>query len=871
MSSGEVSDTSKGARRHGNDPRCWCAPFLSLRYPTIEPTIFSPTGLADEHLDADAYRSVQWLQRRGFEAYLVGGCVRDLLLGLEPKDFDIATSARPPQVKRVFPRNCRIIGRRFKLAHLHYHQNTKILECSTFRRSPSEERSGDDLLITQDNEFGTAEEDALRRDFTINALFFDPLQDRILDWTGGLEDLRARLIRTIGDPIVRFREDPVRILRAAKFAGRLGFHIDAPTLDAMAMTAQDLNRAAPPRVLEEILRLLRTGHALDCFQILRDIGALKVLMPVVGEFLATADERDRVVFWHLLDALDGKVRNGVVPSNPVLLGTLFARPVAEACRAEPDRAPATIAESLLGPFASALRLPRRDSGCLKRICGVLGRFRAQSNRRFRVQAFLRDPYFDEALELFELHCLATGEGTEELEEWQRLASQSYDPEARERFPAEDDEPRADDAEEPEAEREPAGEPDASPYSGDEPPASEETAWDAMPPAAADADREPRRRRRGRRGRRGPREDEAREPAAHAPSDAAPQRAERGPAPRSEPLPEAAFGDELHDGEPVPEARGDEPREEDARPAARGELPIPESEFKKLSRSARRRRLRKLRKMRQDGSAPEGEGETELPSGPESSGEDGAAREEWSDEAASPAAAEQPRHDASSHEGQPAQRQDREDDDRRGRRRRRRRRGRGGDRDGEPREAATQTEPPADSATERTDSPEPERAFEDRPADAVQAEGQAPQRPPQRPPERHEPRRHERDARGKQPSRDEGRRGRRRDRGKRGGREQEHRGGAHPRDRRGGKVDVIEPELVDRTAFEVELDPTRAPTFGAGVENQTRKKSPIRRVLLEEDKDPYKPPPPPDLNPSGAPPPVQDEPEAGGGGGTFGDW
>ncbi|MCB1940167.1 MAG: polynucleotide adenylyltransferase PcnB, partial [Rhodocyclaceae bacterium] len=212
---------------------------------------------------------------RGFEAYLVGGCVRDLLLDRTPKDYDIATEARPPQVKRTFPRNCRIIGRRFKLAHLHFHGNTKILECSTFRRTPqerSEDAADEDLLITHDNEFGTAEEDALRRDFTVNALFLDPTQDKIVDHVNGLADIEAKVIRTIGDPRVRFREDPVRILRAAKFAGRLGFTIEQETLAAMAETAQDLTRAAPPRVLEEILRLLRSGHALDSFQLLRDVG-----------------------------------------------------------------------------------------------------------------------------------------------------------------------------------------------------------------------------------------------------------------------------------------------------------------------------------------------------------------------------------------------------------------------------------------------------------------------------------------------------------------------------------------------------------------------------------------------------------------------
>ena len=274
---------------------------------TIKPHILSPSSLDPTLLDPDAVRSLQRMQARGFEAYLVGGCVRDLLVGVQPKDFDIATAARPQQVKRTFPRNCRIIGRRFKLAHLHFEQNKKILEVATFRTSPTADGSdSEDLLITRDNEFGTAEEDALRRDFTVNALFMDPIADRIIDYVGGLADVRARLLRTIGDPVVRFREDPVRIIRAAKFAGRLGFRIEEATYEAMAEVAGDLSRAAPPRLLEEILRLLRGGHSLESFQILRDIGALRIVLPVVADFLAEAPEAERVRFWRTLEAVDHK-------------------------------------------------------------------------------------------------------------------------------------------------------------------------------------------------------------------------------------------------------------------------------------------------------------------------------------------------------------------------------------------------------------------------------------------------------------------------------------------------------------------------------------------------------------------------------------
>ncbi len=390
----------------------------------IDPLTVSPTGLDPQLLDEDAVRSLQRLRAKGFEAYLVGGCVRDLLIGLEPKDFDIATSALPRDMRRVFPRNCRVIGRRFKLAHLHFNGNSKILEAATFRRTPEgvdEDNDEDDLLIVRDNVFGTAEQDAVRRDFTVNALFFDPLDDRIIDYAGGLADIRARVIRTIGHPQVRFREDPVRILRAAKFAGRLGFTIDPPTYAAMKTVAPDLTRAAPPRLLEEILRLLRGGHALESFQILRDVDALPVILPAVGNYLSAADAEERLLFWRTLESLDNRIARGDVPSNPVLLGALFNRALLALAK-EAGRSPTTLAEEVIGPFAVDLRLPRRDAGCLKRICGVQSRFTATGRRRFRLSSFLRDAYFPQALELFELSCRASGEGLDRLDRWQRLAA-----------------------------------------------------------------------------------------------------------------------------------------------------------------------------------------------------------------------------------------------------------------------------------------------------------------------------------------------------------------------------------------------------------------------------------------------------------------
>lgn len=400
------------------------------------PTVVRPSGLDAQLFDQDAVRAVARLHAFGHEAYLVGGCVRDLLLGHRPKDFDIATSARPPLVKRTFARNCRIIGRRFKLAHLHFEGNKKILEVSTFRRAPEQEQDEDDeeqdLLIVRDNEFGTAEEDAVRRDFTINALFLDPTRDEIIDHVGGLEDIERRMLRTIGDPFVRFREDPVRILRAIKFAGRLELSIESRTATAMSEVAPDLVRAAPPRVLEEILRLLRGGHAFDGLQRMRACGALRAILPTVDEFLHTTDRASRVGFWRALEALDGRAQRAPrtrapwPPENGVMLGCLFERVVRAAVTAQPDRGAATLAEEIVAPFAAAFRLPKRDAACVKRITALQHRFLdPEPERRWRIDALLSDPFFLPGLELFELVSMADGRALDLVELWKARYAQRF--------------------------------------------------------------------------------------------------------------------------------------------------------------------------------------------------------------------------------------------------------------------------------------------------------------------------------------------------------------------------------------------------------------------------------------------------------------
>ncbi|MGZ3481119.1 MAG: polynucleotide adenylyltransferase PcnB, partial [Myxococcaceae bacterium] len=301
----------------------------------LDPTAPVPRDHAPDidpsKLDPDALKVVNRLLQYGHQAYLVGGCVRDLLVGRTPKDFDVATSAVPSEVRGIF-RNCRLIGRRFRLAHV-YFKGGKIVEVSTFRANPSEledpaEASADgeekdDLLISDDNVFGTAEQDARRRDFTINGLFYDVAEGRVIDFVGGLRDMRVREVRTIGDPEIRLREDPVRILRAVRFACRLDFDIESRTYAAMEGTVEDLPRCAPPRLLEDTFRILRGGVSAGGLNLLSALDALRFLLPPVDAWLKERGPEGAALLRAHAESLDARVRSGVVPEDAVLLATLL--------------------------------------------------------------------------------------------------------------------------------------------------------------------------------------------------------------------------------------------------------------------------------------------------------------------------------------------------------------------------------------------------------------------------------------------------------------------------------------------------------------------------------------------------------------------
>jgi len=258
------------------------------------PKIIPPEAhsIAPSSVSEAAVKVAAQLTDAGFEAYLVGGCVRDLLLGKQPKDFDLATDARPEEIKQVF-RSCRLIGRRFRLAHVRF--GREIIEVATFRAELDDDVDSDvdedDRRVSaagqvvRDNVYGSKEDDVVRRDFRVNALYYDPRNESVIDYVNGMDDLRAGVLRTIGDPVEGFREDPVRMLRAVRFSAKLGFKIDVDAQAATAELASLLLHVPPARMYDEVLKLFHGGHALETFNRLREHGLFRYLFPFTEQCL----------------------------------------------------------------------------------------------------------------------------------------------------------------------------------------------------------------------------------------------------------------------------------------------------------------------------------------------------------------------------------------------------------------------------------------------------------------------------------------------------------------------------------------------------------------------------------------------------------
>jgi poly(A) polymerase len=381
--------------------------------------------ISRKNIDEDAVKVLYRLSRNGYTAHLVGGGVRDLLLGRTPKDFDVSTDASPREIKKLF-RNCMLIGRRFRLAHIRFGQ--KVIETSTFRRQPETDADPSDpqadLFNRSDNTFGTPEEDAWRRDFTINGLFYDIKTFSVIDYVGGLEDLERKLIRSIGDPDVRFREDPVRMLRAVRFASRLGFGIEERTLNAILRQHDELRKAAPQRVLEEILRLFSFSSGESAFRLLRQAGLLGDLFPEIESYLEEHGS-DQAPMWRYLSALDSLGREANQPPTPSLtLASVIYDPLQKAIRKASAQGPAVpeavLVSRVLEPIAQRFQVPRRILFRILPMVLYQKRFDPARKAKFVKTRFVKQESFPEALLLREVHLKATGGDVSALDPWKEL-------------------------------------------------------------------------------------------------------------------------------------------------------------------------------------------------------------------------------------------------------------------------------------------------------------------------------------------------------------------------------------------------------------------------------------------------------------------
>ncbi len=389
--------------------------------------------LSRKLVDSDALKVLYRLHEHRHVAYLVGGSVRDLLLGRRPKDFDIGTSAHPYEVKKLF-RNCWIIGRRFRLAHVRF--GTKVVEVATFRRQVSAEELAreapttalpdqpdvdeSERLIHRDNTFGSPEEDAFRRDFTINALFYDIGTLSIIDYTGGLADLRDGVVRCIGDPNERFREDPVRMLRAVAMAARLGFRLDPPIDDAIAVHRDEIAKSAPARLIEEFYKLLRTGSGETAFRMLAERGLLEPIAPELQRGAGGG-------LWQSLAAVDAyRRRFEAVPealTNSVLLGSLVV-PIDLPLRAPMPPRETRTDDRRKEPLVSLGMLPlaRRDVEHLRHVLQMQKRLLDRSLSPRGRQSLVHRGAFADALTWLELH----GNEPALVEEWKALKGTATD-------------------------------------------------------------------------------------------------------------------------------------------------------------------------------------------------------------------------------------------------------------------------------------------------------------------------------------------------------------------------------------------------------------------------------------------------------------
>jgi len=385
--------------------------------------------LSRKHISDGALKTMSRLHSAGFSAYLVGGSVRDLLLGKQPKDFDIATDARPEQVREVF-RNSRIIGRRFKIVHVRF--GPEIIEVTTFRGShspagaddedapdPRHSARSEEGMLLRDNVYGTVEEDAIRRDFTVNALYYTTRNFAVYDYTSGIHDLEERIIRIIGDPETRYREDPVRMLRAVRFAAKLDFDIEAATAAPISRLAPMLGAVPAARMFDEVLKLLMAGHGAATYELMREYGLFEPLFPATAAAIEDNGDNDALIV-QALHNTDDRIEAG----KPVTPAFIYAALLWPALQAEMKRLAALgvpeqpaiqqAAQAVIEHQQRHTAVPRRFSQPMREIWELQWRLPKRDSRR--VQNLLENPRLRAGYDFLLLREQA-GEDLEGLGQW----------------------------------------------------------------------------------------------------------------------------------------------------------------------------------------------------------------------------------------------------------------------------------------------------------------------------------------------------------------------------------------------------------------------------------------------------------------------
>jgi poly(A) polymerase len=381
----------------------------------------SKHGIDRRNVSRHAIKVCEVLRHHGFDAYIVGGAVRDLIVGMEPKDFDVATNATPNEIRPLF-RRARIIGKRFQLVHVVFGQ--EIIETSTFRAPASVEQDTDEHgRILRDNLFGTHEEDAARRDFTLNALYYDPINEEVIDFHRGVSDLKKRVVRMIGDPDTRYREDPVRMLRALRFAAKLKGTIDPASREPIVRMAHLIENVPSSRLFDEILKLLTCGHAMDCVRELQSVGLHQGVLPLI-DLIFKEDGGEKFVELALART-DVRVRTGKTISPSFLFAALLWKLVNKRWQAicasgeHPAQALIMAGDSVVEEQTRKLAIQRRFQADMREIWFMQARFERPNVKT--IWRMLEQPRFRAAVDFLQLRAEAHEVDSVQAQWWMDLA------------------------------------------------------------------------------------------------------------------------------------------------------------------------------------------------------------------------------------------------------------------------------------------------------------------------------------------------------------------------------------------------------------------------------------------------------------------